>query len=495
MIADALKLSVYFGESVTAGPELASDALMRALQRRGVATAALLRGIEGFGINRRIHAQRFPDISTDLPLLAVAVDARLRVEAALDEVDRAVPRGLVTLEHARLATGDDVARAEFPLGPGRAAKLTTYVGSDERVGGRPGYRVVVDVLRRHGATGAIVLGGVDGLVGGRRRRSRLFTSNGAPMVIISVGPVELLRRSLRQLAETVPSPVVTLEGIAQVKHDGDLLEPPPSAAGAALGGGADVWQTIRVYTRRTAEIHGQPLYSAMTRRLREAGAAGATTILGEWGFSSDEPPYGDKVGRIKSHRPTYTVCIDRPARIAELWPVIDELTAEHGIVTSRFVPGYRERAADTAHGSLRVAERLARLAGLAEQRADPPRQLVSLETPDGADVGASGAWVRDLLEDAERFVRERGVREPIVRITLADAERFFLYAVEPGPGSDFVTLFPHTERYDEMLATTGGERVPPRALVVPLSSIAKLELMTRPPRGIRALVGLRPPPR
>ena len=133
-----------------------------------------------------------------------------------------------------------------------------------------------------------------------------------------------------------------------------------------------------MYTRRTAEVHGRPLYSELTRRLREAGAAGATTVLGEWGFSSDEPPHGDKLGRIKSHRPTYTVCIDRPARIAELWPVIDELTAEHGIVTSRFVPGYRERAGTVAHGSLSVAGARpgsatgrAPVAPLAELRAAP----------------------------------------------------------------------------------------------------------------------------
>jgi PII-like signaling protein len=348
MIADALKLSVYFGDSVAAGRLQASDALMRRLAQRGIAAAALLRGIEGFGLNRRIHAGRFPDASTDLPLLAHVVDTRMRIAAALDDVDRAVPRGLVTLEYARLASGANVAVADFPAGPGRAAKLTIYCGSDERARGRPAYREAVDALRRAGATGAIVLAGVDGLVGGRRRRARLFTTNGAPMVIISVGPPEPLRRSLPELAELLPTPVITLERIAQLKHDGERLEPPPTAAGA------DVWQTIRVYTRRAAEVHGRALYNELTRRLREAGAAGATTILGEWGFSSDEPPHGDKLGRVTSHRPTYTVYIDRPARIAELWPIVDELTTDHGIVTSLFVPGYRERAGNTARGRLRV---------------------------------------------------------------------------------------------------------------------------------------------
>ena len=62
MIADALKLSVYFGDSVTAGRLPASVALMRRLAQRGIASATLLRGIEGFGLNRRIHAERLPDV-------------------------------------------------------------------------------------------------------------------------------------------------------------------------------------------------------------------------------------------------------------------------------------------------------------------------------------------------------------------------------------------------------------------------------------------------
>ena len=337
MIADAFKLSVYLGDAVASGSRLAADAVMDCFDRHALAVSALVRGIEGFGLNRRIHAQRFPDVSTDLPLLAWAVDDRERIQAALDDVDRAVPRGLVTLERALLATGEDVAGAAFPDGVGRAGKLTIYCGSGERVRGRLAYREAVELLRGHGASGAIVLPGVDGRLYGRRHRVRLFSRGGrAPMIIVSVGPREPLRRALPALSEVLREPVVTLEPIAQVKHDGELLEPPPKPTGP------DLWQTIRVYTRRTAEVNGRALYSELTRRLREAGAAGATTILGDWGFSSDEPPHGDKLGRVASHRPTYTVYIDRPEKVAEVWPLIDEATNEHGIVTSLLVPGYRE---------------------------------------------------------------------------------------------------------------------------------------------------------
>ena len=352
MIAPALKLSVYFGESLSSGGDLACDALIERLARHDLACSVLLRGIEGYGINRRIHAERFPDVSTDLPLLGMAVGPRDRVLDALADVDAAVPRGLVTFETATLATGADVADSAFPDGPGRAVKLTIYCRAGERAkSGAPAYREAVDLLRATGATGAIVLRGVDGTIGGRRGRARLFGANGgSPVVIISVGPAARLRGSLPRLAEVLEDPVVTLEGIAQVKHDGELLEP----LSAPLRGrdGDDVWQTIRVYTRRTAHFRGHPVYSALTRRLRMAGAAGATTILGDWGFSSDEHPHGDRLGRIASHRPTYTVYIDRPAKVAEVWPLVDEVTAEHAIVTSLLVPGYRERAGDTEHGAL-----------------------------------------------------------------------------------------------------------------------------------------------
>jgi PII-like signaling protein len=353
VIAPALKLSVYFGESLASGPDLASDALMASLARHDLAASALLRGIEGYGINRRIHAERFPDVSTDLPLLAMAVGPRDRVFETLADVDAAVPRGLVTFEAATLATGEDVAGATFPDdGPGRAVKLTIWCRSGDRGTGRePAYREAVALLRDTGASGAIVLRGVDGSVAGRRARARLFSANGGvPVVIISVGPPAPLQACLPALARILPQPIATLEGIAQVKHDGELLEPPSGPVDAARA--RDAWQTIRVYTRRTAHFRGRPLYSELTRRLRMAGAAGATTILGDWGFSSDEHPHGDRLGRIASHRPTYTVYIDRPDRVAEVWPLIDEVTAEHGIVTSLVVPGYRERAGETEHGAL-----------------------------------------------------------------------------------------------------------------------------------------------
>lgn len=354
---DALKLWVYFGDSQLTGAALTSDALMDCMARRRVAVSALCRGIEGFGLNRRIDSERFPDVAGDLPLVACAVDAPERIQALLPAVDRVVADGLVTLEHARLAVGDEVADAEFPDGPGQAAKLTIYCERTERAAGRgrPAYREAVAILRRHGAAGATVLLGVDGTYHGRRQRATFHSRRrNAPLMIISVGRRETLAAALPALSAALQSPLVTLEAIAQLKHDGESLEGLPTAPDRDRHG-LGLWQTIGVYTRRSAQVNGRALHTELTRRLRAAGAAGVTTIGGHWGFSSDEPPHGDRFARLTSHAPTYTTYVDRAGKVAELWPIINDLTSQHGIVTSRFVPAYRERRGALTHGGLRLA--------------------------------------------------------------------------------------------------------------------------------------------
>jgi PII-like signaling protein len=349
MISPGLKLDVYLGEALRHGRRMANEALVDCFAGHGLEVAVLYRGIEGFGIGRRIHTERFPDISTDLPLIAEAIDTRERIEAVLPDVDAIVDKGLVTLEHSLLAVGADAGAAGFPPGAGGSGRLTVYCGRGDRSRGAPAYKAVVELLRDHGAGGATVLLGVDGIHAGRRARAGLFSRNAdVPMAVIAVGPADVLQRALAELPAVLERPVANLERIAILKHDGMRLEPLPRIEDADAGD-PGVWIALRVYTRQSTH-----LYTGLTRRLRAAGAAGVTTVRGEWGFSSDERPFGDRFGTLASHVPTYTVLVDRPRAIAALWPIVDELTARHGVVTAALVPAYRERAGAVEHGRLSV---------------------------------------------------------------------------------------------------------------------------------------------
>jgi PII-like signaling protein len=386
--------------------------------------------------------------------------------------------------------GDDVRDAEFPEGAGSAGRLTVYCGRGERSGGGSAYRAVVELLRRQGAMGATVLMGVDGIHNGHRQRAGPLSRNAnVPVATIAVGPTPVLRRALCALPDVLERPVANLERIAVVKHDGELLEPLPLIEDP---GDDDplVWMALRVYTRQSAHARGGALYTVLTRRLRGAGAAGITTVRGEWGFSSDERPFGDRFGTIGSHAPTYTVFVDRPRRIAEMWPIVDEITAEHGVVTAVLVPAYRERAEEIVHGRLTVRS-TGEIAELYRTRAAPQAAYgPAMATRVPAEPATPEAeWARTLVTEIAEFAATHHRPYPLVRVTLADGEQFFLASLGARPGDGFVTLYPHPEQADDLVVGADGAFLVPRSVIVPLTSIRKVELLTRVPRGTRSTVG------
>ena len=105
-MADCLKLTSYFGERHRSGHGFVADALIELYGRHQIAASILLRGTEGFGLKHHLRTDRSLSLSEDLPLITVAVDARPRVEAVLGEAVHLISSGLVTLERARMLTGD-----------------------------------------------------------------------------------------------------------------------------------------------------------------------------------------------------------------------------------------------------------------------------------------------------------------------------------------------------------------------------------------------------
>jgi PII-like signaling protein len=51
-----------------------------------------------------------------------------------------------------------------------------------------------------------------------------------------------------------------------------------------------------------------------------------------------------------------TTIVDRPERIATAFEIIDELTAEQGLVTSEMVPGMSALSAERRYGGLKLAD-------------------------------------------------------------------------------------------------------------------------------------------
>ena len=362
MIEDSLKLTSYFGERQrTADDGFAADALLDLYGRRGIATSILLRGAEGFGARQHLRTDRSESLSHDLPLTAVAVDTRSRIENLLDPTVDLLRSGLVTLERARLLTGDlqtvaaaaavtGVAAAAGVAAPDEETKLTVYVGRQERVHRVPAFVAVCDLLHRRGIAGATALLGVDGTAHGERERAAFFSRNaGTPMMVIAVGSAAQIDRVLPELGGMLRQPLLTLERVRICKRDGELLCRPPSgpesraaAAEAPLAPERPpVEQKLMIYTSEAALHDGQPIHRAVVRRLRAAGISGATTTRGMWGFHGDHPPHGDRLLQLGRHVPTVTIVIDTPERVQVAFDLIEDLTAERGLVTCETVPVVR----------------------------------------------------------------------------------------------------------------------------------------------------------
>jgi PII-like signaling protein len=343
---DSLKLTSYFGERQrTADNGFAADALLDLYGQRGIATSILLRGVEGFGARQRLRTDRSLTLSDDLPLTAVAVDTRSRIEGLLESTSGLLRSGLVTLERARLLTGDLAGAAPIEP-PDDETKLTVYLGRQERVYRVPAFVAVCDLLHRRGIAGATALLGVDGTAHGQRQRAAFFSRNaGTPMMVIAVGSGTRIAHVLPERGGLLRQPLLTLERVRICKRDGELLCRPP-AAGESVPPPVDptgmpLARKLMVYTSEAALHDGQPIHRAIVRRLRAAGVSGATTQRGVWGFHGDHPPHGDRLLQLGRHVPALTIVIDAPERIQTAFDIIDDLTAEHGLVTSETVPAIR----------------------------------------------------------------------------------------------------------------------------------------------------------
>jgi PII-like signaling protein len=113
-----------------------------------------------------------------------------------------------------------------------------------------------------------------------------------------------------------------------------------------------------VYTSHTAMASRRPLHLEIVHRLqRETDAAGATVLRGIWGFHGDHAPHGDKFFQARRHVPVCTIVIDRPECIAQSFQIIDEITSEHGLVTSEMVPAAQAMSEAQTRGGLRLARR------------------------------------------------------------------------------------------------------------------------------------------
>jgi len=337
----ALKLTAYFGERQRAvadvrRPGFLADAMLDLFDTRDIAASVMLRGIASFGPRHVLRTDESLSLSEDPPVAIAAVDVEAKISGLLDEVVAMTGRGLVTLERARLVGGDDDVIDD---GTADKVKLTVYVGRQQRIGGQPAYRTVCQLLYRLGFSSGAAFLGVDGTAHGERYRAHFFSRNvDVPMMIISIGTAAQVSGAIAELDAATTNPLLTVERVRLCKRDGDLFAKPHRLPDTDEQR-RPLWQQLTVHTSEATGHGGAPIHRALVSRLLASGTAqGATVLRGIWGFHGDHKPHGDKLFQLTRQMPVVTTIVDTPSRIARSFDIVDELTAEHGLVTSEMVP-------------------------------------------------------------------------------------------------------------------------------------------------------------
>jgi PII-like signaling protein len=334
-----LKLTTYFGERQrTVGdggrPRFLADALLDLFATREIATSVMLRGIASFGPRHVLRTDESLSLSEDPPVAVAAIDVESKISGLVDDVVAMTGRGLVTMERARWVGGGNA-----EIGTDDSVKLTVYTGRRERIGGLPAHRAACDLLHRQGFSGGAVFLGVDGTAHGERHRAAFFGRNvNVPLMIVAVGTATQTSAAVAELSALAPRALLTVERVRLCKRDGELFDRPHKLPDADEQG-RPLWQKLMVHTSEATTHGGVPIHRALVHRLLESGTArGATALRGIWGFHGDHKPHGDKVFQLTRRMPVVTVIVDTPERIARSFDIVDELTADHGLVTSEMVP-------------------------------------------------------------------------------------------------------------------------------------------------------------
>ena len=277
-LGTAKRVRIYVKEDDRAAGKLLIHALIEFLRSENAQGATVLRAIEGFGANGRVHGGSLVDVAAHLPVIVEWVD---RPEA----VERLMPRVLELVKHG-LVTVDDTDVLFFEPHPVRTLRSSMHVS---------------DVMSREVASverGTPIRTVVE-LVLGKTYRAVPVTEDGRPVGIVT--NTDLLARGgldIRiDLLQTLDKPEVgeVLEHLSQRgRTAGEVMTASPKTvkASATLPEAAEIMARHRL--KRLPVVNGEGKLAGIVSRLDllRAAAGGFTAKVPdalELGLLRDEP--------------------------------------------------------------------------------------------------------------------------------------------------------------------------------------------------------------
>jgi len=103
----AKRVTIFMGESDRWEHKPLHTAIVEMLRAEGLAGATVLKGVEGFGKDSRLHTASILRLSEDLPVVLSFIDTPERVERVMPRVDEMIGGGLVIVEDVHVRRYSD----------------------------------------------------------------------------------------------------------------------------------------------------------------------------------------------------------------------------------------------------------------------------------------------------------------------------------------------------------------------------------------------------
>ena len=88
-------LKIFIGESDQWYGEPLYHVIIKKIKENGLAGATVVRGIEGYGTNKKVHSTRILRLSEDLPIVIEVVDTNENINYILEVLSEIITEGLI----------------------------------------------------------------------------------------------------------------------------------------------------------------------------------------------------------------------------------------------------------------------------------------------------------------------------------------------------------------------------------------------------------------
>lgn len=225
---NAVKVSIYVSEGSTHHGAPTYSSILDFLLYRGVSGATVLKGIAGFGADRRMHSASIVEISDHLPLKIEFVESREKVDELLPKLEDLAGTGMIEIQETTVAKPAQTSKSKSTAATvashlkieGKARLMRIYIGESDRWRGKPLHEALVQAMRVNDIAGVTVYRGILGYGAHRRvhKDKPLHLSSDASIMLSVVDSEEKLQSFLPLVEEMVEEGLVVLSDVDIIKY-------------------------------------------------------------------------------------------------------------------------------------------------------------------------------------------------------------------------------------------------------------------------------------